>query len=128
LKIEFEGRSWLLEMDEVGVKQGEKIAKYTGGLTVMGWWKSIIEVEEPGWLKSMQCLYWLIHEQNREPVDMDSDFAPLKLLAAFNKACGEEQASTEKSAAEGEEDPTKPAGGNAADSPARSQPPGSLPG
>ena len=115
MKIDFEGRVWQLEMDEVTVKQGEKIQAYTG-LTPSGWYKTITGTDEPGWLKSMQCLYWLLRAQNGEP-DVpisELDFAPLKLLAAFGTAAGEDAAAAAKEQETAEADPTRPADGSGA--------------
>jgi len=104
MKIDFEGRAWQFEMDEVTVKQGEVIAAYTG-LSLSAWYRSLLDPDSLGWLKSMQCLYWLIREQNGEGIPLESaDFAPLKLMAAFNDAAGAE------TSAEAEEDPTRPGG------------------
>jgi len=104
VKIEFEGRAWQFEMDEITVRQGESIAAYTG-LSLSAWYRSLLDPDSLSWMKSMQCLYWLIREQNGESIALESaDFAPLKLMAAFNDAAAAEVAS------EAEPDPTRPAG------------------
>ena len=63
MKIDFEGRTWQLELDEATVEQADAIADLTG-LTLFGWYKSLVEPDSLGWLKSMKCLYWLMREQN----------------------------------------------------------------
>jgi hypothetical protein len=124
MKLEFEGRTWQLELDEVTTRQGEAIQAYTG-LSFLGWYESITKADQPGWLKSMNALYWALREQNpdSEAIPLaEVDVAPLKLLFAFNEA-----AKAEQPAGEVEPDPTKPAAGPDAELP--SQPdPGSLPG
>lgn len=112
MKIEFEDRVWQLALDEVTVKQGEKIAAYTG-LPLLPWYASLTKTDEPGWLKSMQCFYWLMREQNESPVPLEeADFAPLKLMGAFNDA-----AANDSAGADAEPDPTKPAGEPGAEEP-----------
>jgi hypothetical protein len=105
LKIEFEGRTWQLDLDEVDMAQGETIAAYTG-LSIMAWYKSLLDTDAVAWNKSARCLYWLMRQQNGEPVPLETaNFAPIRLFTAFGEGLA-----ADSPAAEAEEDPTKPAG------------------
>ena len=105
MKLDFEGRVWQLEPLDVDMTQGEAIAAYTG-LSLTAWYKSLLDTDSVAWGKSIRCLYWLMREQNGDPVPLESaNFAPLKLFAAFGDALAADQP-----AQEAEPDPTKPAG------------------
>lgn len=111
MKLEFEGRAWLLEPLDAGLKQCETIAAYTGLPSLNAWYKSLFDADAAGWLKSVQCLHWLMKAQNGVEVDIQgAEFAPLRLLEAFTAATLAEL----KAAGEGEADPTSSAAGNAA--------------
>lgn len=108
MKIEFEGVTRKLDVDDLSVKQAVAITEYTGG-TLVTWEKTAADPELPGWLRAMEALYWLMLAQNGETTDPDpggSDFAVLKFSRAFAKATAEE----EKTAGGEAADPTKPAG------------------
>lgn len=86
MKIDFEDRVWQFELGDIDVNQGEAIGAYTG-LSVMAWYKSLLDPDSLQWLKSARCLYWLIREQNDDPVPLETaNFAPLKLFIAFGEA------------------------------------------
>lgn len=112
MKIEFEGRTWQLELEDVDMVQGEKIAAYTG-LSLLAWYKSLLDTDSVAWTKSVRCLYWLIRDQNSEPIPLETaNFAPLRLFAAFGEAIAAEKTPD----AGAEPDPTKPGDGHAATS------------
>jgi hypothetical protein len=105
MKLDFEGRTWHLDLEDVTVLQGETITSYTG-LTVLGWYNSLGDADSQVWLKSMRCLYWLMREQNpdSDPVPVaDVNPAPLKLLRAYNEGYAAEHPD-----AAAEADPTRP--------------------
>lgn len=108
MKIEFEGRTWQVDIDDLGVKQALAITAFTGG-TLTAWETSLADVESPGWLAAMQCLYWLMRVQNGEtlyPGPGDADFAVLKFSRAVADAI-EAEAKAEQAAKAA--DPTKAA-------------------
>ncbi len=114
MKIEFEGRTWGVDVDALGVKQAVAITDYTGG-TLLAWEKALADVDSPGWLRAVQSLYWLMLAQNSETTDPgpgDADFAVLKYSRAAAEAmAAEEEAEKAGKAAEAEKPgPTSPAG------------------
>jgi ABC-type Zn uptake system ZnuABC Zn-binding protein ZnuA len=67
MKIEFEGKTWQLEPDDIRNRQAEAIFDYTG-LTVSKWLQSLAkDVEEPKWIRSWDAMYWLMLVQNEPP-------------------------------------------------------------
>lgn len=109
MKIDYEGRTWLLEPLDAGVKQSETIAAYSGQPSLMAWYRSLTEPESAGWLKSMQCLHWLMKAQNGVDVDLaTAEFTPLRLFTAFSDAADAEtkEAKEAAAAAEAALDPT----------------------
>ena len=124
MKLDFEGRTWQFELDEVTTRQGETIQAYTG-VSVFAWYNSLPDAEHPDWLKRMNALYWAIREQNPDtnPVPIaDVDVAPFGLLKVFIAAYN-----AENPGAGVEADPTK--SGDVPDAEPASQPePGSLTG
>ena len=112
MKIEFEDRVWQIDLMDIDMVQGETIGAYTG-LSVMAWYKSLLDTDSLTWLKSVRCLYWLIRAQNDDPADLETvNFAPLQLFAAFSAA---RVAETQPGAAEA--DPTNSAASSAAAAP-----------
>jgi hypothetical protein len=88
MKLDFEGRTWQFDLDDVTTQQGEVIQGYTG-LSVYSWYNSITDGNDLGWLKRMNALYWAIREQNpdSDPVPIaDVNVAPFGLLKAFTAA------------------------------------------
>lgn len=121
MKIEFEGRTWQLDTTDVSMQQAETITDFTG-LTLAGWEKAAWDHENPVWLKSIRCMYWLMLEQNDSPAPLMSlNFAVLK----FYMAVAEGNATEASAAQAAETDPTRPGAGNAAEAqPAPSTPAG----
>lgn len=102
MKLDYEGRTWQLDIEDVTTRQGEAIWDETG-LSILGWWKSLTDADSRVWVKSMRCLYWLMRAQNNDPVTLqEADPVPLKLLQAFNAGAKAEQAP------DAEPDPTMP--------------------
>jgi hypothetical protein len=104
MKLDFEGRTWSVDIDDLSVKQALAITSHSGG-TLTAWEKSLAEVESPNWLPAMECLYWLMLAQNGDTTSArpgDTDFAVLKFSKVFADALAAE-AGPEKA-----EDPTKP--------------------
>lgn len=118
MKIEFEGKTWQLELDEVDMLQGETIGAYTG-LSIMAWYKSLFDTDALAWNKSARCLYWLMREQNGEPLPLETlNFAPVKLFEALGVALSDTPA-----AEAAPENPTRPGAGSAGAEPSPSPEP-----
>jgi len=106
VKIECEGLTWQFDPMAADMNQGDVICAYTG-LSLMAWYKSVLEPDAPAWNKSVRCLYWLMREQNPQhgpagPVE-SVNFAPIRLFEAFAEALPKD------SEPQAEEDPTMPA-------------------
>jgi hypothetical protein len=115
LKIDFEGRTWQVELNDIGVKQAQAVTAYMGNPSLVQWAATLADTDNPGWLKSMECLYWLMRAQAGEPVVLgESEFSVLKLSAAWGDAGAAAEAAKEAAA---DEDPTRPAGEPAAAEP-----------
>ena len=112
MKIDFEGRTWQLEILDIGMAEAEKIVAYTGLKNLSEWESACLDVNEPDWFKSMRGLYWLMIQQNgaAESVTIDSaDFKVLRFFQAYAQAIAAEGAKAKAAAGELEADPTKPA-------------------
>lgn len=111
MKIEYEGVVYDFDFDDITVKQAIKIEKHTGGMTLEEWGKALSPEQEEGEpprppdLIALQALGWLIlHGGQDIPID-DCDFKLVKFSEAFAEA-----AEREGAAAQGDPDPTTPAG------------------
>jgi hypothetical protein len=117
VKIDFEGATWKVEFLDADMIQADAIAAYTG-LSLMGWYRSLLDTDGAAWNKSVRCLYWLMLAQNPQngefvPLNGTLNFKPLQLFAAFSDAMAAERAE----AAGVPEDPTRPVGGSGAGEP-----------
>ena len=124
MKIEFEGRPWALALEDFTLQQGIAIQDYMG-MSVADWLAVLDDVKSAAWLKALAPVYWLMYAQNGEDAGPLAavDFSVLKFAEAFIGAAAEE------AGAGALPDPTRPAGGRAAASPAaRSRKPPGSPG
>jgi hypothetical protein len=117
--IKFEGRDWEFDSEEITLQQAMTIQLHTG--MSIGEWEDSLNLTEdadgnvqnpgPEWLKSLQCVYWLMKAQNGEknPV-ADADFVLAKFLVAFGEGMQAEvtRLKAEKAAEEAAADPTPP--------------------
>jgi hypothetical protein len=111
VKIDFEGRTWEVSTEDIGLRQAMVITSRLG-VSLTGWEKILTDPDSPLWLTGVECLYWLMLAQDGQQVPIgDTDFAVLKLAEAFADAALAEQ---KELAAAAEADPTSFAAGNAA--------------
>jgi hypothetical protein len=98
--IEYEGRQYEFDFDDIGVKAAIKIEKHTG-MILRDWGKSLSPEEEgvSAPLVSMQALGWLVLHGGKDIPIEDCDFKLLKLGEAFAKAA-EAEAARRKAAEE----------------------------
>jgi len=94
MKIEFDDRFWKLEIDEIGVQQSRAISAYMGGMTLKDWELQLAkDITSETWLKAMECLHWLMLEQNGEKAEIgERDFPVLKFSRAAVAAWAQEEA------------------------------------
>lgn len=122
MKIDFEGKTWRFEEDEITVAQAEQIEaegpwkwverpgpgepgepQPRSGHSLFDWRRAIAE----GSPHAYRVLYWLMRAQDGEPIPLgQADCAFLKLIAAFGQAWAAEMKAVAE--AEGEPDPTQP--------------------
>ena len=120
MKIEYDGGTYQFDDQDITLKQAMVVQLHTG-LSISAW-QDALNVEDgrdpgPEWLKSVQCLYWLVMAQNDITVPIaDADFKVARFLSAYAEAAKAEAASTPPV----EPDPTK-----VSPSPAPSPEPGS---
>jgi hypothetical protein len=114
MKIEFQGRTWQVDTDEIGLRQAMVITSRLGS-SLTGWEKTLTDPDSPQWLTAVECLYWLMLAQDGQQVPIgEVDFPVLKLAEAFADAA---LAEAKQTAAEQEPDPTKSAASNGAAAP-----------
>lgn len=118
MKIDFEGRTWRFEEDEITVAQAELIEaegpwhwtdgtenepRPRSGRSLFDWRRAVSENSAHAY----RVLYWLMRAQDGEPIPLgQADCAFPKLIVAFRQAwLAEVKAAAE---AEGEPDPTQP--------------------
>lgn len=112
MKIEFEGRTWDIDESEIGLQQAVVITGYLG-VSLQGWSEACLNPDGPLWLKSMQCLYWLMLQQDGQHVPLaDVDFAVMRFAEAWADATLAVAKAAAASAAE--PDPTSSAAANGA--------------
>lgn len=92
MKVDFEGRAWGLDVDEIDVAQA-MVIKVKTGFNLLQWQAAL----EEGDVQAAKALYWLMLAQNGVHKDLDVvNFKVLKFIAAVGKA----------SESEAEADPT----------------------
>lgn len=114
MKIDFDGRLWDFDVEDIPVGHCEAVEKYVPSRGMGDWYNQL----DAGHTKAVIALWWVIRKRAGEvtgPISQPGDdFRPLKLLSAFNKAlqaevearAAEEEAAAQ--AAEEEPDPTAP--------------------
>ena len=120
MKIDYDGRTWDLDILAVPVSQCEAVEKYCAAKG-MGDWSNMLDA---GNTKAVIALWWLMRKQAGEatgPVSQPGeDFRPLGLLAAYADASKAELAAAlaeaEAAAALAEADPTSLPGSSPAPS------------
>jgi hypothetical protein len=111
VKIEFEGRTREVDVDELSLTQAVVITGRMAG-SLKEWEKSLEDPDSPGWLDAMRCLYWLMVQQDGEQAAIgDVDFPVLKYAQAVADAIERESAPPPD---ETPEDPTRGGGQPAA--------------
>jgi hypothetical protein len=98
--IEYEGKSYDFDFEEITVKQAIKIEKHTG----MPLSKFTDAAAEGVDMVALQAVGWLILHGGRDVPIEDCDFKVMKLGEAFAKAAAEEEAA--QKAQEGQPGPT----------------------
>lgn len=106
MKIEFEGRTWQYDEDEITLEQAMAM-RLVHGLTILDWQEGLARLDE----RALQCSYWLMLNQNGivKPV-LECEFSPVAFTVAYRDAQAAERAA-EKAKAEAEKaaaDPTPP--------------------
>jgi hypothetical protein len=101
--IDFEGRRYEFDLDDVGVRQAEKIEAHVGG-PLMDFQMGLATAS----VKSLQALYWFITTSGNVDVPIATmDFHVIKFSRVASDAMAAAEAATE--AAEPAADPTMPA-------------------
>ena len=119
MKIEYEGRVYDYDLDDLDVKQAMKIEQHVGG-TLLDWQNGLANAST----LCVQALGWVLLHDGDLTIPIDSvNFKPVKLARAWGEA-----AEREAAAAEGEPDPTTPAGGSTPGTPASTPSPTGQPG
>ena len=94
MKIEYDGQVYEFDDQDITLKQAMVVQLHTG-LSIAAW-QNALNVEDghdpgPEWLKSVQCLYWLVMAQNDVTVPIaDADFKVARFLAAYGGAAAAE--------------------------------------
>ena len=67
MKIEWEGRAWPVDVDELSLQQAVVM---TGrmGTSMTEWEKTLLDPDSPLWLTAVQCFYWLMLSQDGQQV------------------------------------------------------------
>lgn len=99
MRIKFEGREWDFDPESVTLKQG--IAMHLAyGFNLDQWFEALSETDP----RALQCLWWLILQQDGQVMPLkDADCSLIQLAAAFGDAQDEEEAEEPEEA-----DPTPP--------------------
>ena len=85
MKIDYAGKLWDFELEEMTVGQCEAVEKYCG--KGLGEWANQMSA---GGVKAIVALWWVMRKQSGEspgPIsEPGEDFRPVKLLSAFHAA------------------------------------------
>lgn len=117
MKIDFEGRTWSYDADDITVQDAEVIEKETGA-PVIEWSRSLAGIHAGAY----KILYWLMRSQSGDPIPLgEVNFRLYPFVTAFTDAA---KAEAEAVAAASEADPTVPPPTQAGDSQPPVPPPG----
>ncbi len=106
MKIEFANRTWEVEPNDLSLTQAVVITGRIGG-SLADWDAALEDPKSPGWLAAVQCLYWLMRQQDGDRVAIgDVDFAVLR----FSQAVADAVTREGNAATEAEMDPMRPGG------------------
>lgn len=84
--VEFEGKTWTLDINEIEVRQAAVI-KVKTGYTLLEWQAAL----ERGDVDATKALYWLMLAQNGVAADIDLvNFKMLKFITAVGAAAKDE--------------------------------------
>lgn len=121
VKIDFEGRTWSYDEDLITLEQAERIEdagpwawmvpaadgeteSRSGSGNAVWDWRSAVNNSSA---KAFRFLYWIMREQNGEPVPLDQvSFALPKFIVAYAEAWRHELEAA--AAVQGKPDPTQP--------------------
>lgn len=130
MKIEYDGETYEFDDQDVTLKQAMVVQMHTG-LSIAAWQNSL-DVEDggdpgPEWLKSVQCLYWLVMAQNGITVPIaDADFKVAKFLGAYSDAVKAEAAAKPPEQPDPTKDSPSPAPSPERESQTAPHPPGEV--
>jgi hypothetical protein len=101
VKIEWQGRVYALDLDDLTLKQGEAIQDYMGMPVTE--WEQALQSKGADLLKALGVTYWLMMRQNGEDPGAleDVDFPLAKFSRSLSDAFARETAANAP-------DPTKP--------------------
>ena len=115
MRIEFEGREWDFDPERITLKQG--VAMHLAyGFNLDQWFEALSDTDP----RALQCLWWLMLQQDGQVLPLkDADCSLIQLAAAFGDSQDEEAGEAE---GEPEPDPTPPSPPAAPPSPGPSTP------
>lgn len=118
MRITFEDREWEFDMEAITLKQG--VAMHLAyGFNLDAWFEALQETDP----RALQCLWWLILQQNGEVVPIkEADCSLIALADAFGEAQDDDKEDEEP-----EPDPTPPSPPDAPPSPAPPTPTATTP-
>jgi len=110
VKIEYDGRAWDFDVEDIPVSQCEAVEKYVPSKGMGDWYNQL----DAGHTRAVIALWWVLRKRAGEAGAISQpgdDFRPLRLLSAFNAAlrAEAEAAAAAEAEAEAEPDPTTPA-------------------
>ena len=86
MKINFEGKEFTLDLDEISVSQAKVIKVHTGQTL-----KSLGDGMQEGDPDALRAVFWLMHVQSGVSLDIDrADFKIVKFLTALGEAISED--------------------------------------
>lgn len=100
MRITFEGREWDFDMESITLKQG--VAMHLAYGFNLDQWLEALQDTDP---RALQCLWWLMLQQDGQVMPLkDADCSLIQLAAAFGDSQDEEEEPEEPE----EPDPTPP--------------------
>ena len=123
MKIDFDGRLWDFDVEDIPVGQCEAVEKYVPSKGMCDWYNQL----DAGHTRAVIALWWVLRKRAGEatgPISVPDDgFRPLRLLSAFNKALQAEVAAQKEAeaAAQAQEEEADPPAAESSAGPPRTR-------
>ena|SRR5258708_6654578 len=82
MKIDYDGRAWELDLDDIGLKQAMVIQSHMG-MSVTAVLALLDHPDSLDWVRVVACVHWVMLAQDGQERPLDADFPVIRFADAF---------------------------------------------